>query len=230
MPAPRDVTTGSAGQPSSHRSLGSLPGAYWALVTVLSNCCCQVGRVGTVAANLACGNLSNLRTFDLRQVASDKVSVTRLLDLFECAPLVCKIYLRDAFPNSSNTPPGRIVSLPQLEFLTIITQPVHSILLNHLLIPTNLSLSQCFNFSDPKSPIPAYLSAMLENLENISQITSINLSFESGMFLQVEGPTGSHYMFGNWGGVGASPSVVDARVIQSLTLFQISAVERLAMS
>jgi len=122
------------------------------------------------------------------------------------------------------------VSLPQLEFLTIVAQPVHSILLDHLLIPTDLSLSQCFNFSDDKSPIPAYLPKKLENLQNVSRITSINLSFDPGMFLRIEGPSGSHYMFGNWCGVGLSPSIVDARVIQSLTLFRISTVERLAIT
>ena len=187
-------------------------------------------RLSGVITNLVWGNLSNLRTFDLRQVAGDKISMTQLLDLFEHAPLLRKIQLRDAFPNSSDAPPGRVVSLSQLKFLTIVAQPVHSILLNHLLIPTDLSLSQCFDLSDDKSPIPDYLPKTLETLGNVSCVTSITLSFDPGMFLRVEGPSGSHCMFGNWCGVGPSPSIVDSRVLQSLTLFRISTVERLAIT
>ena len=141
-------------------------------------------RLSRVITNLAWGNLSNLRTFDLRQVAGDKISVTRLLDLFECAPLLRKIHLRDAFPNSSDAPPGRVVLLPKT----------------------------------------------LETLENVSSITSINLSFDPGIFLRVDGPSRSHYTFGHWHGGGPSPSIVDTRVLQSLTLFRLSAVERLSIT
>jgi len=187
-------------------------------------------RLSGVIANLALVKLSNLRTFDLHNVTGDMVSVTRLLDVFERAPLLRKILLRNAFPNSSDAPPERMVSLHHLEFLKIVAQPVHSILLNHLLFPIDLSLSQCFNFSDGKSPIPTYIPKILKNVGNISPITSINLSFDPGMFLRIDGPSLSHHMLGSWDGADPSPSILDARVLRSLNLFRISAVERLAIT
>lgn len=159
-------------------------------------------RLAGAIANLSWQNLSNLTTFDLCRVPSNKISVTRLLDFFGRAPLR-KIRLQDAFPNSSDAPLGRIVSLPHLKSLTIVAQPAHTILLNHLLIPTGASLTQGFNLSGGKSPIPTYLPKTLKNFKHVSHITSINLSFDLRMFLRLTGPNGTHYVFGHW--VGLSP-------------------------
>ena len=182
-----------------------------------------------VTANLARGNLTNLRTFDLRQVPGNKMSVTRLLDLFERAPLR-KIQLWDAFPDSSDAPPGQVVSLPHLKFLIINAQPAHTILLNHLSIPAGASLKQEFDLNDDKSPFPTHLPKTLDNLKNISHITSINLSFNSGTSLRLHGPSGTHYLYGYL--IGASPSlpILDGRILQSLSLFRISMAERLAIT
>ena len=188
-------------------------------------------RLSGVIADLAWGNMSSLKTFVLCQIQGDKVSVTQLLNFFERAPLLRKIRLEHAFPNSSDAPRGRVVSLPHLEFLTIVAQPAHTILLNHLSIPAGAGLSQGFNFNDDKSPIPIYLPKTPNNLKSVSRITSINLSFNSGMSLRLNGPpSGTHYVQGGW--VGESPSlpILDRRVLQSLSLFGISAVERLAIA
>lgn len=183
-------------------------------------------RLSGVAANLTWGNMSKLKTFDLRRVPCDKMSVTQLLNFFERAPLLRKIRLGNAFPITSDAPPGRVVSLPHLEYFTIIAQPTHTILLNHLSIPAGARLSQNFNLDDDKSPIPIYLPKTFENLKHVSHLTSINLSFKSGMYMRLEGPSGTHYMFGNWDGANPSQSSLDRRVLRSLTQFRILAVER----
>jgi len=186
-------------------------------------------RLSGVIADKAWENMSNLRTFDLRQIQTNKISVTQLLNVFERAPLLRKIHLRDAFPTSSDASPGRVVPLPNLKFLTIAAQPVHTVLLNHLLIPAGASVQQCFNFSDEKSPIPAYLPKTINNLNHLSHITSVNLAFDSGMLLRLDGPSGGLYLHGHWVGEAAAPHAVDRRVLRSLTLFRMSKVESLAI-
>jgi hypothetical protein len=117
---------------------------------------------------------------------------------------------------------------PYLELLDITAQPVHSILLYHLSIPTGASLVLDFDFSDEKSPIPTYLPSTTKNLGNISHITSINLHCRSGKpgtDLRLKGPNGGLYMFGNWVGAATSLPVVDRRVLRSLNHFDISATE-----
>ena len=185
-------------------------------------------RLSGVLSNLPWKNLSNLTTFDFRQVPSDKISVTRLLDLFERAPVLRIIKLAYAFPKTCNAPHERMVSLPHLKLLDITAQQVHSILLDHLSIPTGASLMLEFDFSDEKSPIPTYLPSTMKNLGNISHITSINLHYRSrkpGMDLRLEGPNGGLYMFGNWVGAATSLPVVDRRVLRSLNHFDVSAIE-----
>ena len=187
-------------------------------------------RLSGVIANLAWTDLSNLVTFDLRRVPSNKISVTQLLNFFERAPLLRKIHLRDAFPNLSDAPPGRVVTLPHLKYLTIAAQPAHAILLNHLSIPNGASLKQEFDFSDDKSLIPTYLPKTYKNLKTLSHINSINLSFGSGVFLRLSGPSGMLYVLGNW--VGATPALptLDHRILRFLTLLHISTTESLVIT
>lgn len=180
--------------------------------------------------DMAWKNLSNLTTFDFRHVPSNEVSLTQLLNLFDCAPLLRNIQLWDAFPNSSDAPPEHIISLVCLESLTIIAQPAHSVLLNHLIIPTGVLLHQEFDLSSLESPIPSYLPETLENLNNISHITSISLSFKSGAFLRLKGPTGGLYMYGSWVSEAIYPPIVGCWVLHSLTLFDILRTERLAIT
>jgi hypothetical protein len=158
--------------------------------------------------NLPRKSLSNLTTFDFRNVPFRKRSVTRLLDFFEQAPVLRKIILYHAFPETSDAPQGRIVSLPHLKLLHITAWPVHSILLNHLSIPPGASLI-LESDGDGKSPISAYLPSTSSNLGNLSHITSINLRCEPNISLRLEGSTGGLYMRDlHWVDDAASPSVV----------------------
>ena len=112
--------------------------------------------------------------------------------------------------------------LPHPEFLTIVAQPAHTIFLGHLSIPAGASLKQEFDFSDDRSPIPTYLPKTFTNLKNLSPITSVNLSFNYGMFLRLDGPSGTLYAYGHWVGAGTwAPPTVDRRVLRSLTQFHI---------
>ena len=185
-----------------------------------------------VITNLAWKNMSSLRSFELSAVPADKISVTQLLDLFEGAPLLRRILLDEAFPDSSDAPPGRIVPLPNLEFLAVIAQPSHTILMNHLSIPTGASIRQAFAFRNPKakSQIHSQLPKDLKNLKHLSNITSIDLNFDEGVYLQLGGPSGNHDILGDWIGYGCPSASAGRRVLQSLDVFPVLAVEKLTIS
>ena len=114
-------------------------------------------RLSGVVSNLVGTNISNLRVFHLRRVPSLVISVAGLLDLFERAPLLRRIQLENAFPVSSNAPPGRMVALTHLKYLIIHAQPAHAILLNHLTTPIGASLKQVFGFNNDPSSILTHL-------------------------------------------------------------------------
>ena len=183
-----------------------------------------------VIPNLAWKNMPNLRTFNLCNLPADKISVTQLLDFFECAPLLCEILLDEAFPEFSDAPPGRIVPLPNLERLTITAQPLHTILMNHLLIPTGASIHQTFRFSDVTFPIHSHLPKDFGNLEHLSNITSINLSFNSGVHLRLDGPNGNHDILGDCADWRRPPASTCRRVLRSLDVFPVSTVEKLTIA
>jgi hypothetical protein len=187
-------------------------------------------RLSGVITSLPWKNLSNLTTFDFRRVPNDKISVTRLLDFFERAPLLSNIKLWDAFPSASNAPPGRVVPLPRLKNFVITAQPAHSILLKHLSIPIGTSLILEFDFESEKSPIPYYLPKTFKNLNNLSHITSVNLHCTSGVSLRLNGPRGELHVYGCR--VGDTPflPVVHRRVLRSLNHFGISVTERLVIT
>ena len=188
-------------------------------------------RLSGVIANLAWRNMANLRTFDLRRVPSNNISVTQLLDFFECAPLLRKVILRQALPSSSNAPPRRVASLPNLKFLILAAQPAHTILLNHLLIPAGASVCQEFNFSDSeRSPIPPHIPKTLENFKNLSKIAFVNLHLSPEPSLRLKGSSGEHYMFGSWVGEGFARTALDGQVLLSLKLFCISTTEGLMIT
>ena len=124
-----------------------------------------------------------------------------------------------------------MLSLPHLKSLSVIAQPVHTILLNHLLIPTGASLKQKFSIGDDGSPISAYIPQTLKNFENLSLITSTNLCFDSGISLRHVGPSGALYVFSSWVGADPSPPAANRRVFRFLmALFSISTTERLAIA
>ena len=183
-----------------------------------------------VFTNLPWQNLSNLTTFDFRRVPSDAVSVTQLLDLFLRAPLLREIKLGESLPSSSDAPTERVVSLPHLRLLRIYTKSMHSTLLNHLHIPTGALMTLEFWFGGESSPIPYFLPRSIDNLNNISHITSINLDFRSGVAMRLKGPSGGLYMFGTWDDANSARNILDCRILRSLKKFHISTTERLAIA
>ena len=138
-------------------------------------------RLCGILIDLPWQNMTNLTTFDFRQVPGDKISATQLLDFLEHSPLLREIKLMDSLPYSSNALARRTVSLHHLRLLRIRARPAHSILLNHLHIPIGASITQEFNYDCETSPVPGYFPKSLDHLDNISHITSINLRIGSGI-------------------------------------------------
>ena len=115
----------------------------------------ELSLVG-VTTDLPWTNMANLGILNLSFPPRHTVTVTRLLDFLESAPLLHTIDMVDSIPNSSDSPPGRVVSLRRLNTLTIYADPVHSIL-NHLCIPTGASLMVWTTFRGEASPLLYYL-------------------------------------------------------------------------
>ena len=173
------------------------------------------------------GNMPNLRTLSLSNVPPDLISVTELLDFFECAPLLREILLEYAFPKSSNAPLGRIVPLPNLKHFTISAPPPHTILMNHLLILTGASINQKVTFHDTGSPISSLIPKDFDNLKHLSNITSITLDFTLTLYLRFEGPSGVHCISSDWLPQGPFPTSLGCSVLESLDVLSVSVVEML---
>ena len=155
-------------------------------------------RLVGVITDMPWRNLSNLQTFHLRLMSARVTSVTRLLDFFEHAPLLREIKLMDCLPGSSDAPAVRVVSLPRLRLLGIAFESAHSVLLNHLRIPTGASVTLEVFFEGYESPLLNCLPRSLDNLDNISHITSVHLNFGSGINLRLEGPSGDLCITDSW--------------------------------
>ena len=183
-------------------------------------------RLHGVITDLPWKNLSNLTTFYIRQISDDGIPVTRLLDFFEHAPLLREIKLMDSLPDSSDAPTQRVVSLPHLRLLKMSSESALSILLNHLHIPAGSSVTLVFLFDDMQFPLLDYLPRSLDNLDNISHITSVNLNFDSGVVLRLGGPSGDLCIIDNCGDV----SVPIDRFLKCLNRLPISSTERLEIA
>jgi len=152
-----------------------------------------------VVTTLPWRGLSKLTAFKLYRVSEDNIPITQLLDFFESAPHLRRIQLHDSIPTSSNAPADRVVSLPHLKDLSIIAQPAHSILLNHLSIPAGASLRLQLTYSGKESPISSYLPNPLDRLHNLSHITAVNLRPAPALrSVRLSGPSGELYMLGRW--------------------------------
>jgi len=182
----------------------------------------ELELVGVTTA-LPWRGLSKLTTFNLYCVPGDNILLTQLLDFFESAPHLRHIKLHDSIPTSRNTPAERVVSLPHLKDFSIISQPAHSILLNHLSIPAGASLWLEFTYSGKESPIPSYLPNPLDRLHNISHITTVNLRLASEQrCVRLSGPSGELYMVGWWTRSGNKPYDGTRTFLRSLSRFDIS--------
>ena len=175
--------------------------------------------------------LSNLTTFNFCHVPKEKVLMTQLLDFFESAPRLRHIQLHDSIPRYSNAPAERLVPLRRLKDLSVIAQLPHSILLNHLSIPVGALLRLEFTFRG-ESPIPSYSPTSLDNLRNLSHITTTNLHFgPEGGFVRFNGPTGGLYIFGNRiSGGGKLNGGITQFLWSLLDQFDISRSQRLAIT
>ena len=173
--------------------------------------------------------MANVTRFDFRQIPDDKIFMTQLLDFFEHAPLLREIKLVDSLPWSSNAPVERTVFLPHLRLFRIRAWPVHSILLNHLHIPIGALVTMEFELDPDTCPIQDHFSRSLDNLGNISHVTSANLNFSYGMGMRLQGPSGGFYTLGIH---DQAPDTLESehRLLRSLHKLPISTIERLTIT
>ena len=184
-------------------------------------------RLSKVLTDLPLQNLSNLTRLDFHRVPN--ITMTRLLSIFEHASLLRQIRLADSLPDSSDAPDERVVPLPHLELLRTHGRPAPSILLNHLHIPAGAFLILEFGFSGG-SPLPGSLPTPLDNLGNISHITSVNLNFKSGMTMGLKGPSGALSVVGHWAAGGGPPPTLDHQILRSFNGFRTSTIENLMIT
>ena len=184
-------------------------------------------RLHWVFTNLPWRDMINLTRFDFHPSPGVSVSVTQLLDFFEHAPLLREIKLVDSLPHSSNAPAERVMPLPHLSMLKIRARSEHSILLNHLHIPIGASVTMEFQFNFWDTPVLDYFPKSLDNLSNISHITSLNLNFGSGVAMRLQGPSGCLYALGE---LDCFPRMSDCHLLQSLNELPISSAERLTVT
>ena len=175
-------------------------------------------------------NLANLRVFSLISSPPGH-EVTQLLDFFESAPLLHTISLMDSIPKASDAPPERIVPLRHLTTLTILADSPHYVLLNHLSIPTGVSLTLVFSYDGEESPLLGYLPERSPNLGNLTHITAVNLCFRwLQKFIRLSGPSGSLRLLADTIDERTESSTVDPRILHSLGPSILSTTQKLTMS
>lgn len=187
-------------------------------------------RLCGIIAHVPWNNLENLQVITLK-ICSPKYTVTQLLDLFESAPRLCTVELVSSIKSPSNAPPERIVPLHHLKALTIHTaQP--SILLGHLRIPVGVSLVLKLLLHGGEPPSLDYLLEGSPNFNNLSDITSVNLSCGIELkHIQLSGPNGSLHMTVVWKGVDFPWFTQDCQFLHWALSHRISsAIQRLVVS
>ena len=141
-----------------------------------------------VQTDLPWRNMVNLTSFTLFSPSLEPVSVRQLLDFFESTPHLCRVELRHAM-SKNGVQNGQLVSLACLK--SMIIDDFHPpALLDHLLIPAGAELEIRGYFDN--SPIGALLPRSLNNLENFSNVTKIQLYFLDQPHVQMifSGPNG----------------------------------------
>ena len=181
----------------------------------------ELAVTGVITA-LPWRDLSNLTTFKLHDAPEYRILLTQLLDFFESAPYLCHIELHDSFLSSPDAPTERVVPLPHLKDLSIITDRPHSNLLNHLSTPAGASLFLEFRLNSEDPPIPSYVPESSGSLHNLSHITAVNLCFDSdNMAIQFSGPSGKLRVFWEWKPKEEQPNVGTSLIIQFLSKLDI---------
>jgi len=187
--------------------------------------------LGGVITGLPWRGMLNLTTFNFRRVPGDSILMTQLLDFLESAPHLRYVKLHNSIPNPHGPLAEKVVSLPRLKELSIITEQPRSVLLGHISIPVDALLRLEFIFSGLESPIPSYLPNPTSNLRNLSHTTAMNLCFGSGQrSLRLNGPSGELYMLGNWKRGGSKPYSGTGRFLYSLDRFDVSKTRWLAIT
>lgn len=186
--------------------------------------------LGGVITHLPWKNLTNLKYLSISS-STPAYNMTQLLDLFEHTPQIHTVVLGNSIPSSSGAPPERIIPLRHLKTLRISANPAHSIVLNHLSIPTGASLRQSFCYRGKKSPLLYHLPETLSNLKNLSNITALNLRFNSRLkLLKVAGPSGGLRIGAYWLDGAIDTYNMDRWILHSLGLFPLSTIQRLSFS
>ena len=187
-----------------------------------------------VVTGLSWKALPNLTSFSLDRIPVDTISATQLLDFFDRAPLLRKVSLNCSISMLGDISPERVVSLSRLEEFTISGPLPYSILLNHLSIPPNAQMMMTFNLTSDRLPIQDHHPKSLENFRHLSHITQISVGLRGkSKFIQLYGPSGRHCISGKWVGETGfenCPVTVNIGMLHSLTMFDISKVQRLAVT
>jgi len=178
-------------------------------------------------------NMSNLEIFELRHDPGtvSALFLTQLLDLFESAPLLSRVELKHFIPVSSNAPSGRVVPIPHLKKLNIISSSGYYTLLEHLSIPTGASLMLHSPHNGDNSPILDHLPKNFNNLNNLSHITSVSLRLgPEGEGARLNGPSGELYLYGTWVDGDPSSDIVQRRLFSSLERFNPFSTQKLGVT
>ena len=183
-----------------------------------------------VATHLPWRNPGNLKVLYLSIPEGQEVTVTRLLDFFESAPFLHTASIADSIPELSDAPTRRVVPLHHLKKLVVNSHLGH-LILKHLGVPVGASLKLWASFSGEKSPLPDYLPETSLNLRNLSNITSVNLSFHyEDQCVELIGPSGSLLLYVDWENEVIPSSTMDRRALRSINPRILSTTQRLAIS
>jgi len=185
-------------------------------------------------AGLPWNNLPNITSLSLDRIPEAGISVTTLLNFFESAPLLRKISLICSMPNSCDTPLERVISIPRLEEFVVGGPLPYSTLLDHISIRPNALMRMVFNLTSDRLPIQEHHPKSLANFRHISHITQISVGLRGkSKFIQLYGPSGRHCINAKWvgeHGYDNCPVTVNARMLQSVIMFDTSKVQRLAVT
>ena len=182
-------------------------------------------RLLRLVTDLPRRGLSNLTTFDLRQVYH-RTSVTQFLDRMFTSPpqnqyraftprLLQLPYRTDGFP-----PSPEVARDPRQ------ATPLHPP--DHFHLPTSamVTLRYPSGLGDPPSD---YFPRSLYNLRNIPYITSVSLDFNRWFAMRFNGPSGSLLMSSSWEGSSSIRAAFDHQTLQALNKFPISSTETLTI-
>ena len=143
----------------------------------------------SVHTGLPWRNMINLTSFALHYIPPGVVSVRRFLDFFENAPCLEEVELCFVTP-AAGAQNGRLVSLACLKSMRIEDDDPASVLLDHLLIPVGAKLE--IQAEMLSSLIGVHLPRSLDNLDNLSNFTTIQLYFcRLSPSMKFSGPNGT---------------------------------------